>query len=286
MFEKMASGMYLGELFRLAVRELVQRGDVLDFTATGQDVPLFCRDSLDTALLSSLVDENKLPDDKTALVSSGLGVQGVSAGDLVILQTIAGAITTRAARLTGAALAAILIQCGYGITASNADDSKNPAGAKITPAPAAPIGCREVTRNSKIGKKAKVKRFVTLCAFWIRDMVSGCMPFKSSSGREDTLLAKPSRETSTSISREATGAGSITQGDMTAVEIIDIGITGSVIELHPSFESEMLSAMREIPAIGLDGQRKIRTGLCKDGSAVGAALMAHAALCQNKQELA
>jgi hexokinase len=60
-------------------------------------------------------------------------------------------------------------------------------------------------------------------------------------------------------------------------DIIDIGADGSLIEFYPGFEAEMRSAMRDVPEIGEAGERRIRIGLAKDGSGVGAALMAQAA---------
>lgn len=60
-------------------------------------------------------------------------------------------------------------------------------------------------------------------------------------------------------------------------DIIDIGADGSLIEFHPGFEAEMRGAMRDVPEIGQAGERRIRIGLAKDGSGVGAALMAQAA---------
>lgn len=60
-------------------------------------------------------------------------------------------------------------------------------------------------------------------------------------------------------------------------ETIDIGADGSLIESYPTFEAEMRGAMREVAEIGLRGEQRIRISLAKDGSGVGAALMAHAA---------
>lgn len=59
--------------------------------------------------------------------------------------------------------------------------------------------------------------------------------------------------------------------------VIDIGVDGSLIELYPGFEAHMRSALRDIEQIGLVGERRVRMGVAKDGSGVGAALMANAA---------
>ncbi|EPE07160.1 glucokinase [Ophiostoma piceae UAMH 11346] len=277
MFEKMASGMYLGELFRLAVHELVQSGDVFDFEAAGDSTPLVQRDALDTSLLSALAQNNTSIIDSKELVSSRLAVDGVSDRDVYALKAIAGSITARAARLTGAALAAILIQCGYGVNTQKIQD------AAVVGEAMAIAACPEATEapltDSKkkswlITSTAKVFGAIASCA---RDLLSCCFPVTAGDRRDSSQCAKRSRETSTSMSREAASIGGHLED---ATEIIDVGITGSVIELHPTFETEMLEAIGEIPAIALDNRRKLRTGLCRDGSAVGAALMAHAALCQ------
>ena len=58
---------------------------------------------------------------------------------------------------------------------------------------------------------------------------------------------------------------------------IDIGADGSLIEYYPSFEAEMRGALRDVPEIGLAGEQRVQISMAKDGSGVGAALMAQAA---------
>lgn len=57
-------------------------------------------------------------------------------------------------------------------------------------------------------------------------------------------------------------------------EIVDIGVDGSLVEFYPDFEVYMREAMRAIPEIGTAGDKRIRIGIAKDGSGVGAALIA------------
>ena len=57
-------------------------------------------------------------------------------------------------------------------------------------------------------------------------------------------------------------------------DIVDIGLDGSVVEYYPGFEKYMREALRDIPEIGPEGEKKIRIGIAKDGSGVGAALIA------------
>jgi hexokinase len=67
------------------------------------------------------------------------------------------------------------------------------------------------------------------------------------------------------------GAGS---DEVDENEIVDVGVDGSLVEFYPNFEDMIREALREIPEIGKDGEKKIRIGIAKDGSGVGAALIA------------
>lgn len=60
-------------------------------------------------------------------------------------------------------------------------------------------------------------------------------------------------------------------------DIVDIGIDGSLIEFYPGFEAYIREALREISEVGISDEKKIRIGIAKDGSDVGAALSALAA---------
>jgi len=57
-------------------------------------------------------------------------------------------------------------------------------------------------------------------------------------------------------------------------DVVDIGVDGSLVEFYPNFEEYIREALREIPEIGKRGERRIRIGIAKDGSGVGAALIA------------
>lgn len=67
----------------------------------------------------------------------------------------------------------------------------------------------------------------------------------------------------------------ITAGSHEAEDnIIDIGVDGSLVEYYPGFETYIRETLRDIPDIGLEGEKKIRIGIARDGSGVGAALIA------------
>ncbi|MCJ1403621.1 glucokinase [Xylographa trunciseda] len=69
-----------------------------------------------------------------------------------------------------------------------------------------------------------------------------------------------------------------------AEDVIDIGVDGSVVEYYPGFEDYLREALREIPEIGLKGEKRIRIGIAKDGSGVGAALIALVARSAEKSK--
>lgn len=56
--------------------------------------------------------------------------------------------------------------------------------------------------------------------------------------------------------------------------IIDVGVDGTLIELYPRFEEYMREALKAIKCIGESGEKRIRMGIAKDGSSIGAAIVA------------
>ncbi|KAL8998772.1 MAG: hypothetical protein Q9169_002222 [Polycauliona sp. 2 TL-2023] len=77
----------------------------------------------------------------------------------------------------------------------------------------------------------------------------------------------------------STGNLSLTAGDdqekpILEEEVVDIGVDGSLVEYYPGFEEYIREALREIEGIGKQGEKRIRIGIAKDGSGVGAALIA------------
>ncbi|TGZ85544.1 hypothetical protein EX30DRAFT_353450 [Ascodesmis nigricans] len=63
-------------------------------------------------------------------------------------------------------------------------------------------------------------------------------------------------------------------GSATTEEPIDIGVDGSVVEFYPGFDGYLREALREVEEVGTFGEKRIRIGIAKDGSGVGAALIA------------
>ena len=100
------------------------------------------------------------------------------------------------------------------------------------------------------------------------------------------VLAEAIGRRSARLSAVAIGAVVISAGNLTKSgdaldseevgedEIVDIGVDGSLVEYYPGFEDCIREAFREISEIGPAGERRIRIGIAKDGSGVGAALIA------------
>ncbi len=57
-------------------------------------------------------------------------------------------------------------------------------------------------------------------------------------------------------------------------DVVDVGVDGSLVEFYPGFEDEIRGALREVPEIETEGEKRVRIGIAKDGSGVGAALIA------------
>lgn len=66
-------------------------------------------------------------------------------------------------------------------------------------------------------------------------------------------------------------------------EVIDIGVDGSLVEHYPFFRDMIYEALKVIDGIGPMGADKIRIGIAKDGSGVGAALIALIAAKMEKE---
>lgn len=83
------------------------------------------------------------------------------------------------------------------------------------------------------------------------------------SGRLGTSATEPA------ASLKADSAEEIREEDM-----VDVGVDGSLVEFYPGFEEQIREGLRAINGIGEKGEKRIRIGIAKDGSGVGAALIA------------
>ncbi|RYP59149.1 hypothetical protein DL769_008656 [Monosporascus sp. CRB-8-3] len=77
------------------------------------------------------------------------------------------------------------------------------------------------------------------------------------------------------LSAVAVGAVVLQSGKLkTDEDPIDIGVDGSLVEHYPFFRDMIYEALAVIDGIGPEGAKRIRIGIAKDGSGVGAALIA------------
>lgn len=80
--------------------------------------------------------------------------------------------------------------------------------------------------------------------------------------------------------------GKLDDPSYTEDEPIDVGVDGSLVEHYPGFRDMIIEALRAVDGIGEAGTRRIRIGIAKDGSGVGAALIALVAAGMEKGEAA
>lgn len=250
MFEKCVSGLYLGELLRLAILRLLGDGALQMQVDRGSR--LFRRGGIDSSFLSRLASDDAIsPESASMVVTETLTAKNVTLADVQSIQMLAATIARRAARLAGASLAAIIIQSGQLETVR--------PSAKLSDVKVEEYGPRFSPNGPSIGRFERLRVHARLLVH----NVLACLGMGS-------LVAVPSPSDSSPF------VPSIVD-EVPKEDLIDIGADGSLIEFYPTFEADMRSAMREVPEIGPAGERRIRIGLAKDGSGVGAALMAQAA---------
>ena len=90
------------------------------------------------------------------------------------------------------------------------------------------------------------------------------------------MLVSAIGKRSARLSAVAIGATVIKSGRLKTDEMVDVGVDGSLVEYYPEFEELIREALREIEGIE-DAEKKIQIGIAKDGSGVGAALIAWSA---------
>jgi hexokinase len=212
MFEKRVSGMFLGELLRLALVKLIKdpavplfaddnssSNDVHSTTQIHDGSPIWKQWGIDTSFLSVCAGDSS-PGLRMLrqTLDKDYDISAVSAEDAEAVREIAGAIGRRAARLAAVAIAGVVINTG---------------------------------------------RLTTTTGTATTEQKSGIAPSR--------------------------GEVEIADEDM-----IDVGVDGSLVEFYPNFEEHIREALREVSEIGEQGEKRIRIGIAKDGSGVGAALIA------------
>ncbi|KAJ6442362.1 glucokinase [Purpureocillium lavendulum] len=237
--EKLTSGMYLGELARLAILQLY-REKLFDMTVHDESA-LYNEEAVDSSFLSFMAEDGDESFGQSRRhISEALGAQGVSVNDALAVRLIAAAVVRRAARLAGAATAAIILQSGR----LELDD---PAGK----------GVESLCREREVTERRASWRWGRT-AVWslVRRAFNYVMCCFTAQDPDD--MSTPENE----------------HQRVEGWDNIDVGIEGSLFEFHPAFEKEMRRALQQVPKIGPDGERRIKIGLAKDGSSLGAALVA------------
>ncbi|TVY35365.1 Glucokinase, partial [Lachnellula subtilissima] len=221
MFEKRVSGMFLGEILRIVLVQTLKNPAISLFSGfeIASTAPIHAQWGVDSSILSeaeadSSADLSKL----RGYMKTSLGVSAATVEDALAVKEIAHGIALRAARLSGVAIGAIILETGR----------LNP-GSSAVPGPKSTASIVEDVKNLNVTEAA-----------------------------------------SATVSKLANTTGLAVNED----EIVDIGVDGSLVEFYPQFEEYMREALRSLEGISAAGERRIRIGIAKDGSGVGAALIA------------
>jgi hexokinase len=104
-FEKMISGMYLGEIVRLMILDLIDRELILkdEMSKTAYRHPLFTKGSFYTKYLNDIESDSNTKYIRTKRILKELaGIDNPSMQDCAVIKAICCAVTDRAAKLTAA----------------------------------------------------------------------------------------------------------------------------------------------------------------------------------------
>ncbi|KAF5640810.1 glucokinase [Fusarium sp. NRRL 52700] len=243
LLEKMVSGMYLGELLRLSLLDLMRSG-ALDMSFPDGS-PVYINMGIESAFLSKIAESTpETSQSALSYIKDTLMATGVTSRDLQTIQILASGIVKRSARLVGAGLAAILIQ----------------SGRLDTPGISQKTG-PEVQTHQIHEKSQNCSRRKTLTRFIRR--IFGCI--------------RPEEPSPPLTSESSYDSKDTLESSEIADEVIDIAVDGSLFEFHTAFESFMRTALRDVEVIGKANEARIKIELTRDGSGTGAALIAAAA---------
>lgn len=236
MFEKRVSGMFLGEILRNAILALKDNAGMFSTATIKEDCPLNTPWSLDTSVLSYI----EADDTPNYLVTretiwKELGIHGkISSDEAQAIKILVHAIGKRSARLSAVPIAAIIIATGK----LGTTPKSNVEGLNLGGLSLIEQGV-EVIRTAVMGKPTAAP--VVAAPQQPTTIKSGVNADKATAEEDDT---------------------------------IDVGVDGSVVEFYPDFEEHVRSALRDVSEFGEAGEKRVRMGIAKDGSGVGAALIA------------
>ena len=242
MFEKRVSGMFLGEIARNAIVGLKESRVGLfggDCVIINEDAGLYREWTIDTSFLSSI--EADISEDfvvSRKLFETELGVSGASAADVEAVRIISRAVGRRSARLSAVPLAAIVIKTKLEEEAQTRTDSLAKQMSRLSFG-----GDQQV--DSHDANERPMSTFVY-----------------------DAISAVVARVKSRVAGRTALW-------ESQEMGFIDVGVDGSVVEHYPGFEKHLREALVEVEhPPNQPIEPRLRIGIAKDGSGVGAALIA------------
>ena len=247
MFEKRVSGMFLGEILRNAILTLKNEAGLFapregHNIIVNENPNLYRPWTIDTSFLS-LVEADTSPKFTTSreLMETELGISGASAEDAEAVRIVSRAIGRRSARLSAIPIAAILMETKI------TDDQSG-------------MSSRTVYELSKLNLDAQspderplgtvIYDGLSSVVSTIKTKIAGAAPTVDQAGLSEGMRGEKFEK------------------------VFDIGVDGSVVEYYPGFEKYLREALRETDPneVGMDPRTTI--GVAKDGSGVGAALIA------------
>lgn len=247
MLEKRISGLYLGELLRLVICQLME-AKLLDMTVD-EESPLARPYAVDSSFLTLLAQDcSESLNDAIRHISDTLIAQNVSWKDARAFHLISASIARRASRLAGAAIAAIIIQSGR-LKSTSTRSISTLSTPKVV----------ETTHREKRDDVGRPTDTAPNVWHFINHLLRKLMR------RLGLRRNNPSK---------SIPAPELADSKILQQPTIDIGVDGSLFEFYPTFEEDIRGALRDIPEIGVEGEKRITMGLARDGSGVGAALVA------------
>lgn len=253
-FEKRISGLYLGELLRLITLQMFEQ-NLFTMVPSNSSSPLFVPYSIDSVLLSYMErDQHESLDSSREAISSHLGVSNVSYNDAYALRSIGQCIVRRSARLAGAAMGAIILQSGRLHSQGSLSDEETSTRS------ARQQHDEQLLRQQPTEKPQSLIKLIA-------KILNYCVP-KFFASIDGSSISKGEFSETTCPLRLS---------ELKTHEMLDIGVEGTLFESYPGFDSFVKGALRDIPGIGVDGEKRISIGASKDGPSLGAALAAHSA---------
>lgn len=249
MFEKRVSGMFLGEILRVVILSMIANPKIALFR-----------------------DENSSQNDirSTTTISedSALYEQWAVDSSILSIAEADNSVGLRALRQE--------MDKSLGVSAASIEDAQ---------------AIKEIAHA--IGKRAARLAGVAIAAIVLHTERLGpsTEDVKSSAdiaqNLKDLNIAEAAKNTASKLVSAAsttTFTLSTKPGIVSEDDIVDIGVDGSLVEFYPGFEDHVRNALRAADGIGEENEQRIRIGIAKDGSGVGAALIALVAAQQEKSD--